>query len=830
MSGWLSSYRVIDLCDERGLLAGHMLAQLGADVIQVEPPGGSPARQAAPFARVGGGEAESMYWAAYASGKRGLTCDLERPEGREALHRLLEGADFLFESFEPGVMARLGLDRASLAARHPHLVHVSITAFGSSGPKSAYHASDLSLWAAGGPLLPNRDADGTPLRISVPQSWLHGAADAAGGALVAHFARLASGRGQHVDISVQQSVAQATLSTILSAAVGHEGHSVGGTPAGPQAKKQLDLSGSGARTRRSKWRLADGLLEMHLAMGPAAGRYTNALFAWMRDEGACDAATGGWDWVTIPKLIESGALGEAEMEAARATVERFLASRSKADMMINAVQRKLLMAPIAMMADLAASPHHAHRGFFQEISCGAATLTLPGDFALGAAGAFVPLTPAPGIGEHNDAVHGTPRARRKPAPEHPDEPGPAAPFAGLKVLDLAWVVAGPLIGRTLADFGATVVHVESGRKVDTTRLMGPFPGGKLDTRQSALYQNCNAGKLGLGLDLSSTEGRQLVLELVGWADVVVESFAPGQMARWGLDYARLSEVKPDLVMVSTSLMGQTGPYAAFAGFGNLGAAVAGFQRLAGQAGAAPIGPFGPYTDYVGPRFGLVALLAALDQRRRTGHGCHLDVAQADAGIQFLAPQLAAWSADGQEPAAQGNRDSGMAPHGVFACREQPDGMQPWIAIAVRSDAEWRRLADLIGGPGLATDPRFTTLALRRRHEDALEALLAAWAAQQPVQAAETALQLLGIAAHKVASSRDMLDDPQLSGRAHFVRLDHPVMGTSTVEGARFRLSATPGAPKHAAPEVGADNRHVLSDLLGLSDARIAELQAAGVLA
>jgi crotonobetainyl-CoA:carnitine CoA-transferase CaiB-like acyl-CoA transferase len=403
------------------------------------------------------------------------------------------------------------------------------------------------------------------------------------------------------------------------------------------------------------------------------------------------------------------------------------------------------------------------------------------------------------------------------------------PFAGLKVADLSWVVAGPLIGRTLADFGATVVRVESARKVDTTRLMGPFPDGKMDPRQSLLYENCNAGKLGLSLDLGSAAGQQVVRELAQWADVLVESFAPGQMARWGLDYASLRQHKPDLVMVSTSLCGQTGPHATFAGFGNLGAAVAGFQHLAGQPGAAPIGPFGPYTDFVGPRFGIVALLAALDRRRRTGQGCHLDVAQAEAGIQFLAPQLAAWSADGQEPCANGNRDPGMAPHGVYPCRDQHDGMQPWLAIAVRGDDEWYRCAELLGGAALANHPRFATLALRKRHEDELDALVTAWSTRQDVSSAEQALQLLGIPAHVAASSADMLADPQLRARGHFVEPDHPLMGQCTVEGARYRLSATPGGPTRAAPAVGADNDYVLRALLGFDEPRIAALRCAGVL-
>ena len=194
------------------------------------------------------------------------------------------------------------------------------------------------------------------------------------------------------------------------------------------------------------------------------------------------------------------------------------------------------------------------------------------------------------------------------------------PLEGLKVLDLAWVVAGPVIGRTLADYGATVVRVETRKRVDTSRVMGPFPDGRMDVQQSALFENCNAGKLGLTLDLASPGGQQVARDLARWADVVVESFSPGQMRRWGLDYEALSADHPDLIMLSTSLMGQTGPYAQFAGYGNIGAAMAGFQQLVGWPGELPVGPFGPYTDYVGPRFSIVALLAALDHRRRTGEG------------------------------------------------------------------------------------------------------------------------------------------------------------------------------------------------------------------
>jgi crotonobetainyl-CoA:carnitine CoA-transferase CaiB-like acyl-CoA transferase len=400
------------------------------------------------------------------------------------------------------------------------------------------------------------------------------------------------------------------------------------------------------------------------------------------------------------------------------------------------------------------------------------------------------------------------------------------PLNGVKVLDLAWVVAGPLIGRSLADYGATVVRIDSAKRVETARLMGPFPGGRPDVQQSTLYENCNAGKLGLSLDLRVEAARAVVRDLAAWADIAVESFTPGQMDKWGLGYEALSAINPGLIMVSTSLMGQSGPYARYSGYGNHGAAIAGFQNIVGAAGGPPVGPFGPYTDYVAPRFGLVATLAALDQRRRTGRGCRLDVSQSEAGMQFLAPQIADYSVTGRVQGCDGDRDPAMAPHGVFACA----GWDSWIAIAVRSDAEWTALARLIGGETLASDPRFATLATRKAGEDALEAIVAAWTAERSAAEVEAALQAIGVPAHVAVATEEFMADPQLNARGHFVRLAHPLMGEAVVEASRYRLSETPAQYPRAAPVYGRDNDQVLGEILGYDEARIAELKASGAVA
>ena len=399
--GWLGDCRVLDLTDERGLLAGHLLAQLGAEVIQVEPTGGSPARRVAPFDETPDGKGASLFWSAYAAGKRGITLALEQPQGRKLLLDLVREADILIESATPGAMAGLGLGHDQLRAANPRLIHVSITAFGSKGPKADYVDSDLIVWAAAGALSPHRDHHGVPLRISVPQAFHQAAIDAVGGALIALLARGDSGSGQHVDVSAQASCTLCTLSSHLAMAVGHADFSALG---GVQTRKLLDLSGSGARTRKSKWQVADGLVEMHIGMGSAAGHYANALFAWLRELGTCPEEFSGWDWVSIPERLMSGELTADDLNRARAYVAEALAPFTKAQILQIAQERGLLMAPVMTAEDLLASPHFAARGLFGHLCGDARAPVLPHPFAPGCGAGPFTLRPAPALGEHNLAI------------------------------------------------------------------------------------------------------------------------------------------------------------------------------------------------------------------------------------------------------------------------------------------------------------------------------------------------------------------------------------------------------------------------------------------
>ena len=797
--------------------AGHILAQLGADVVHMEPPGGSDARLQPPFSPDWSERENSFYWAAYASGKRSIVCDPATDPDTWA--QLLGSADILFDSAAPSEGRPDWLDPAAIAALNPKLVHVSITPYGLTGPKKDWLDSELTLWAAGGPLLLTRDNEGRPLRISVPQAYLHGAATAAGAALIGHAERLRSGTGQHIDLAILQTLAQCTLGAVLADSIGHEnfvprpGATLSGGKGGP-----MDLSGSGSLTRRSKWPIADGLAEMHLAMGPATGPSTNKLFAWMIEESALPETFHDWDWTTLHGRLESDISWEM-LEEARRHVSAFLARFRKADLMQIALDRGIRIAPIETIADLLESDQFAARGYIATVAGPDGDYSLPWGFGGACPDGFARPAAAPRLDADREQILDEWSSTSQPV-EIATEPS-TQPLAGLKVLDLAWVVAGPLIGRNLADYGATVIRIESAKRVETARLMGPFPAGEYDVQRSALYETCNAGKLGLSLDLSKPEARDIVRSLARWADVLVESFTPGQMARWGLSYDELAKDNPGLVMVSTSLTGQSGPFASYSGYGNHGAAIAGFQNLVGMEGATPVGPYGPYTDFVAPRFGIPATLAALDHRRRTGRGCWLDVSQTEAGVQFLAAQIAETSVTGNIQGPMGNRDLAMAPHGVFRTNAEDS----WIAIAVQSNAQWERLAEI----AQIDEPAWKTFQGRKSDEDALERRLEQWAVQQDVAVIEQLLQENGIPAHRLVSIEEFGYDPQIVARKHLVHLPHSLSGTAVVEASPFHLARTPAEYARSAPCYGRDNEHVLRDILGLSAATIEALDAAGIL-
>ena len=336
-----------------------------------------------------------------AAGKRSLALDPEDEGDRETLKALVARADFVIESRGPNEPARLSPEE--IAAINPRAIHVLITPWGETGPKADWAESDLVLWASGGPLAPTAMAGGTPTRISVPQAWHFAASDAVCGAMVALFHRHQTGEGQKVSTSVQRSSTSATLSGSLASVVGHPDFSL--RPRYTGSKKPLDLSGSGARTARSKWEGKDGLLEIHLAMGPATGRFTNNFMKVLKEKGALSERFHAWDWSTIHEKIMADEIDDDDLEACREEVGAFLRTVSQDDAVELAIANRLLLAPVTTADSLFHSPHETARGFFRTVTDAEGRETLlPGPFAMTAAPAFAPDAPAPAINEGGEAA------------------------------------------------------------------------------------------------------------------------------------------------------------------------------------------------------------------------------------------------------------------------------------------------------------------------------------------------------------------------------------------------------------------------------------------
>lgn len=400
----------------------------------------------------------------------------------------------------------------------------------------------------------------------------------------------------------------------------------------------------------------------------------------------------------------------------------------------------------------------------------------------------------------------------------------AAPLEGLRVVEFGAFAAGPMVGKYLANFGATVVHVESRSRPDGLRLnYPPFKDNRPDPDGAGWFAFCNDTKCSVTLNLKRPRAQEVARRLVRWADVVIENYAPGVMGRLGLGYEDVRRENPAVVYLSSCNMGQTGPRAAQKGFGSQLTSQAGFTHLTGFPGDEPMLLFGPYIDFVAVGFGLVAVLAALDHRRRTGQGVYVDLSQYEAGVQFVLPSLLDYEAHGRVPGPAGNRADHASPHGVFPCR----GEDRWCAIAVETDAQWRALCRVAGHPEWAEDPRFSTLDARKQHEDELEALVAGWTREHEAAWLAETLQAAGVPACPVQRTSDLFTDPQLRERAVWRELAHPVLGRFHYVAPPFCLPESPAEVRRS-PLLGEHNGWFYREVLELPEAELQELEADGV--
>lgn len=388
---------------------------------------------------------------------------------------------------------------------------------------------------------------------------------------------------------------------------------------------------------------------------------------------------------------------------------------------------------------------------------------------------------------------------------------------GVKIADFSWVGAGPRATKDLADNGAMVIKIESARRLDLGRRSPPFAGKSTDHDGSAFFAQSNTSKKSVTLNLSDPRGVELARQLVLWADVVVENFGPGYMERIGLGYDTLRQIKPDIILASVSVAGRSGPMAGFRGYGNSAAAHSGHAALSGWPDRPPHMPPLAYGDVVAPMFATVAVLSALEYRQRTGKGQHLDISQIEPMVHVIADLFA-------EPQASktGNSDPVMSPHGVYPCA----GHEKWIAIAAETDAQWRSICAVLR---IAPDPVFDTAQDRVTHANAVDQALGRATAVVDRDTLLAELAAAGVPAAAVHDGRDVFEDPELRAAGHFVAVDHPVLGTSMMPTPPMNFSHTPACVT-AAPCLGAHNKDVFCDMLGMSARDVEELHAQGVIA
>ncbi|MFN0025694.1 MAG: CaiB/BaiF CoA transferase family protein [Acidimicrobiales bacterium] len=810
----LSSYRVLDLSDDRGLLCGHVLAQLGADVIHVE----SPAQAA---------QARSATWLAYGRGSRSVVLDLDQQADREQFFDLVRSADALIESADPGTWEGKGLGYEELSNVNPALVWTSITAFGNTGPKAHYAATDLIVQAAAGTVDMAGPIDRAPLRTAGITAFAHAGAEAAGGILIALAEAQRSGRGQRVEVSAQRAKNLSAFFHLQSERIG---------------AKRMARTGSGFAlcgvTFPFVYPCADGFVSLTVAIDAGNKPFLDRLLAYMNEEGAIDEDLVFRDWLLHVRSVRNGAEPNTDLQRLVDTISAFLTTRTKADLMAAALDRRLLLVPVSTFEDLLQSPQLIERGFWRdEHTADGRPLRLPGHVVRGTPGVPTELAPAPGPGQHNREIlaqiQAQPRlplattltAGTSPADGSGDGSGDGlsgSALAGVKVLDMMWVMAGPTSTGVLAQYGATVVRVENAARIDTVRLLAPWYDGKAGREKSLPFASINAAKLSVTLDPNIPAAREVLLDLVRWADVVTESFSPKAMKGWGMDYESLRKVKPDLIMLSSCLFGQNGPYSLMAGYGTMGAAIGGMVAPTGYPDQPPAGPYGAYTDVCSPRISTAVLMAALEHRRRTGEGAYLDQSQIEASLQYMTPALVDHQLTGRAWDRLGNDDLELSPHGVYPSA----GTNEWVALAVRDQQDWAALCTLLGQPQWA-GPELADAEARRARGTEIDQAISAFTASRTPTEAEHALQAVGVPAHAVAHGGSA-SDPQLEHLRHSVTITHAGQPDRIMERTRIELSRTPPNPSHV-PAMGQHTEQVLREILGYNDARLAQLRATGAL-
>ncbi|MCY3811542.1 MAG: CoA transferase [Gammaproteobacteria bacterium] len=815
----LAGIRIVDLSrNVAGPYASYLLAQFGADVVKVEPPGGDPSRRFGPFPDdVADPECSGLFLHLNRN-KRSVV--LDAAEDGATIRRLAADADILIEDFAPGDAARWGWGFDVLSAANPALVVTSITPFGQTGPYRDYRGSELTLQAIGGPLVTNGHAEREPLKLGGHYAHYHAGITAALATMMGLRRAESTGAGDWIDVAVFECQAGCRdRRTIQITSASYTGK------CGGRLRTARRTFGIGVR------RCADGYVNI---MGAGVKRLPRLL-----------------DMIDAPAAEEIDPLNVApdERERLEDVYSAWLAERPKREAVQKAQAHGLLAGAFHTIAEVVADPHYADRGAWDEVDHPrAGRLTYPGRPFTLSAGGRVPPERAPLLNEHADEVLAASRSRRtRQSPSSGELP---LPLAGIRVAEITVVWAGPHVTQLLAEWGADVVRIEPANRVQPfTRGMEQvpdpqrvreliargapvgYPDGDPGTdpwNRNASFNSHARNKRSMTCDIMTPEGREAVLRLARECDVLVENNVPETIDKAGLDYASLKAVNPRLVMLRMPAFALDGPYRNFRAFGLHVEAMVGHTLLRGYPDAGPeLLSESLASDGISGVQGALAVMLALRQRERTGHGMLIEMPLTEGFLPVLGEFIMDATMNGRDTPPQGNAHRRHAPHNVYRCQ----GDDNWIALDVGSDAEFAALCDVLGLGNLAADTRFASQQSRHTHVTALDALVAAACAGRDKEDLFHELQGSGVCAAPTRNAVEALDDGHLNARGFFEPLPTADAGKPfRYPGLTFRMQRTPNRLHSPPVRLGEHNREIYCDLLGYTAKEFAELEARGLVA
>ncbi|HYB90621.1 MAG TPA: CoA transferase [Candidatus Binataceae bacterium] len=790
-----------------GAMAAKLFADFGAEVIKVEPPGaGAKERQLGPF-RDGRPDPETSGLHLFLNtNKQSVTLDLESPRDRELLFPLLESADIVFNPNLPALNVRLGIGWRRLVERFPKLVAVSVTYFGAESAYRNFRGGDLVATHMSGvgwgtPWNQVTDlANEPPLKMGGRQSDYLCAYTAAASAMIALFHRDATGAGQHVDVSQWLSMVN-----MMRAAMGIYSHESPGNPIYDRVAKRIKRGSPWVYPCKDGW----------VTFAAGGDRFWNAWKLLM----------GNPAWMN-QEIFSTPTLRTDNVEQIEAKIRDWLPALTRQEAFEKAQGHHIPCFPVYSPAEVAANPQYAARHFFVEHDHPVAgKVTMPGAPCKFSGTPSRVRRGAPRLGEHNRELLGE-QSKRAGISARAQEPGHSSkklPLSGVRIIDFGWIFAVPHATAWLGAMGADVVRIETSRAPDMIRRSTSADGQVLFNR-SGVFNVVNFSRRSIALDLTKPQGREVARRLVKLGDVVSENFTVGNMRKYGLGYDDLRKIKPDIIMLSCTPLGQDGPYARTVGWGPTTQAFAGLCHLTGYPGGGPSGIAAAWPDFAVSVGIVYFILTALHHRNRTGQGQHLDVSMAEMVTSMIPEAMMDYFMTGRDEGPKGNRDDSMAPHGAFPV----SGDDEWVAIAIAADDEFAALCEVLGAAPLAADPKFARVADRLRNVDLLEREVAARTRRFGREELVARLRERGLSAGPVYNIEGLLHDEVFANSGMLVKLNHRVAGERTIPVLPPRFSAI--EPRYwGAPTTGEQTDQVLTELLGLGPDEIAKLHEEHVL-